>query len=464
MKTLNVNVAQGTSIHLGRHLAVEKITRPWSFMDFAKYVTPSILSIISITMYMMVDGIFVSRFVGSHGMAAVSIIMPLFSLLLGISIMMSAGGSALIGIELGAKKLEAANKHFSLLGVLLATCAVIVPCVAFAVGFENLARLLGASAVLVPYCVEYLQALILGLSVVSLQLFFEYFIRLDGKPIWALALALTGGIVNITLDYVFIVLWDMGVAGAGYASAAGIFFAVFLGAYYFFFCSENLSFVRPQWSFDFVWRTMVNGSSEMVTECSTGIKIVAFNYVILSYAGEAGVAAMAILMYLYAVFGSFHFGLSMGMQPLLSINYGAQKFCKIQEILKRTALIAGIASLCSGCIAFFFKEEIVDVFAHGQSDVVEYATHGLGVLSIAATLCSINILASGFFTSMGNGKISAFISLCNSFFLTLVFIYVFPKVFGITGVWWVVPSAEICAALLSVTLFLKSRKKYLYPA
>lgn len=439
---------------------MKKITRPWSFIDFAKYVVPSILSIMSISLYMMVDGIFISRFVGAHGMAAVNIIMPIFGLLVGIAIMVAAGGSALVGIEIGAGNKEKAKEFFSLLASLLAGASIVIPIGLYSIGLERMATLLGASEVLLPFCRDYLQAFLLGLAVVMLQLFYEFFIRLDGKPLWALALAFTGGFVNLSLDYLLIVVLDMGVTGAGYASAAGVGASVLLGTYYFLFHGENLGFIRPQWNPLFLWKTVVNGCSELITECSTAIKTVAFNYVILRYADETGVAAMAIMMYLYFLFSSFHLGLSMGIQPLISVNYGAKNHSKIKEIVQRAVLLSTSVSLVFGGIALFLREEIVNAFAKGQDSVVAYADHGLAVLSVGVTVCFITILASGFFTSVGNGKISAIISFCNSFVLTLGFIYIFPKFFGVEGVWWVIPTAEIGAASLSLYFLWKTRKRY----
>lgn len=440
---------------------MEKITRPWSFMDFTKYVAPSILSVMSISLYMMVDGIFVSRFVGASGMAAVNIIMPIFGILVGVAIMMAAGGSALVGIEIGAGNRSKAKELFSLLALVLGIGSILIPTVLYCIGFERIVRLLGASEILVPYCHEYLAAFLVGLAVVMFQLFYEFFIRLDGKPLWALCLALTGGLVNLSLDYIFIVILDMGIAGAGYASAAGIAASAILGSYYFLFKAENLSFVRPRWNLSFLWNTAVNGSSELVTESSTAIKTVAFNYVILHYADETALAAMAIMMYLYFLFSSFHVGLSMGVQPLFSVNYGAKNQGKIRELAGRVSVLATLASLCFASIAFFLRDHIVNVFAKGQLDVAAYAGHGLAVLSIAISICFITILASGFFTSMGNGKVSAVISLCNSFLLTLSFIYIFPRLFGLAGVWWVIPMAEIGAALLSLYFLWRARQRYL---
>ncbi len=437
-------------------------TQPWSVKTYIKFVLPSVMSIITISLYMMVDAIFVSRFAGPLALAGVNIIMPLFSLCLGGGIMVASGASAMVGIELGKGESDRASQYFSLVFCfLLGVTALIFFGIQF-VGGEHISRILGASKALMPYCTDYLEFFVFGMSLVVIQLFFEYFIRLDGKPMWAFAISLASGLTNGILDYWLIGHLGMGIKGAGIASSAGIGVAVTLGGLYFCFRSGSLKPTKPVWDLRFLWRTMVNGSSEMATELSSGVKILVFNLVIIQYAGEAGVAALAILMNLYFLLSSFYIGLSMGTAPVVSVNFGGKNFSKIRELVRR-ALISSIGvSILVFALAKFQGQAIVSLFTR-DPDVVNLTLEGLGIFAFTFLVNGITILASGFFTAVGNGRVSALIACLNSFVLTLGFVAVLPKYLNITGIWLSIPLAEAAAMVLSICYFLKYRPMYYRP-
>lgn len=248
----------------------------WTGKEFIKFVLPSVMSLITISLYMMVDAVFVSRYAGPMALAAVNIVMPLFNLGIGLAIMTAAGSSAIIGIELGGNRQDAANRHFSLVFCFLLVLMVVFYISIRMAGTERIARLLGASDILAPLCTAYLKVFLPGITAVLLQLFFEYFIRLDGRPGFAFLVTLASGLTNVMLDYWLIAHMGMGIRGAGIASSAGILVAVAMGIGYFAFRSVNLIPCRPVMDIAFIWRSLVNGSSEMVTDLSAGIKILVF--------------------------------------------------------------------------------------------------------------------------------------------------------------------------------------------
>ena len=314
-----------------------------------------------------------------------------------------------------------------------------------------------------PYCVAYLEVFIVGLSAVLLQLFFEYFIRLDGKPMWAFFITLASGLTNVILDYLLIVEFGMGIKGAGIASSAGILVAVILGFLYFCFKSVHLKPGWPVLDFRFLGRILVNGSSEMATELSSGVKILVFNLIIIQYAGESGVAAIAILMNLYFLLSSFHIGLIMGVAPVFSYNFGARNFSKIRQLVYQALTASIMASLLVFAFAWFQGYHLVSLFTD-DAHVFALTTRGLKIFGFTFLVNGITILASGFFTAVGNGKISALISCLNSFVLTLGFVGLLPRFFGLNGVWMSIPLAEIIAMGLSVIFFMKYRRVYVMPA
>jgi len=439
-----------------------RFAQHWAVAEFIKFALPLIMGLITISVYMMVDAVFVSRFAGPLALAAVNIIMPLFNLGIGLAIMVAAGSSAVIGFEMGEGNSEKANRHFSLV-----FCFLLAVMIAFfwggqAWGIEKIARLLGASPALLPYCTDYLGVFIFGISAVLLQLFFEYFIRLDGKPLWAFFITLASGLTNVVLDYWLIAELGMGIKGAGIASSAGILVAVILGSLYFCFFSVHLKPSRPVIDCKFLGRVLVNGSSEMATEVSSGVKILVFNLIIIQYAGESGVAAIAILMNLYFVLSAFHIGLIMGVAPVVSFNFGAQNFSKIRQLVGQALTASLGASLLVFAFARFQGLHLIRMFT-ANGHVFRLTADGLKIFGFTFLVNGITILASGFFTAAGNGKISALIACLNSFVFTLGFVSLLPGFLGLTGVWISIPLAETIAMCLSVAFFIKYKGVYLVP-
>lgn len=278
----------------------------------------------------------------------------------------------------------------------------------------------------------------------------------------ALFITIASGLTNVILDYILIVRLDMGIAGAGIASSAGILMAVVIGLVYFSLLSTHLKPTRPIGDLRFVLQSLVNGSSEMITDIASGIKILVFNLIIIQYAGEQGVAVMAIFLNLYFLMSSFHIGLIMGTAPVFSLNYGARNFCKIKQLVKQSLATSVGASL----LVFLFCQSqgvrIITLFSN-DTEVINMAVEGFTIFAFSFLVNGITILASGFFTAVGNGKISSIIAGMNSIVFTLGFVAVLPSFFGLNGVWLSVPIAELFAMLLAIGFFMKFKKRYITP-
>ena len=434
---------------------------PWSTPKYIAYITPSVLSIFTICLYMVVDAIFIARYAGTLAMASVNIVLPLFSVCFGVGIMMAAGASALVGIEVGKKENEKACKHFSLGALFLGTAMVLSWILLWAVGMERIAMLLGASEKLLPFCVTYLRVFSVGLGLVMIQIYFEYFIRLDGQPMWSFYLTLAGGITNLALDYIFIARLGMGIEGAGIASSAGIGVACMVGLGYFLFKAKTLEFKKPDMDGAFIKAALFNGSSEMVTETSSGVKTLVFNRVVLAYAGEAGVAAMTILIYLYFLFTAFYIGLSMGTAPLISINHGCQNTAKLRELVGHSIRVTSVAAVFTVLLTLFGGDALIHLFTAGEREVTDLAQAGLPILSVAFLVTGFNILSSSYFTAFNNGKISAIISLLRTFAFTIGLVIVLPPILGLQGVWLSIALAELLTLVLSLTFARRYWGRYL---
>lgn len=440
---------------------LEKIfSEKWSAAGFLKFVFPSILGIMTMAAYTMVDSIFIARFVGANGIAAVNIIMPMMHLCFGLGIMTAAGSSAIIGIELGQKKIAQAKKHFSLATLFILFLMLMIIILSKLIGFDKIAASLGASKILLPYCVDYLNFFIFGIGAVCFQIFFEYFVRLDGKPSWVLYLSIAGGVVNILFDYLFIVEFKMGMTGAGLASTLGVLSAVFLGLFYFLRKSETLKFTLPLADFKFLYNSITNGSSEMITDIATAVKTIVFNFIIIKYAGEKGVAAMSVMMSLGFLLSSVQIGLSMGIAPVFSFNFGSLNFKKIRELSKHTIVTSFTASAIAFAGAKIFGDDLVRLYLK-EEDVILIAQNGLSIFSFVFLFNGVNILSSGFFTSVNNGKISALIAILNSFVFALGFVFIFSKLFGLNGVWFSAPAAELATIMVSAYFLMKYKSVYI---
>lgn len=441
-----------------------EFSRPWNPGAFCRFVGPSVAGIVTICLYMIVDGIFIARYGGPLAMAAANIIMPLFNFSFSLGIMTAAGGFAIVGIEQGRGLQEQANGHFTLILVFLGGFTCLFWGIVAVAGLGPLCEALGATPALLPLCEIYLKYFIWGLGLVLFQVAFEYAVRLDGRPAWAFYSSVAGGLTNMGLDYLLMARLDMGIAGAGIASSAGVVVAACVGGFYFLFHARHLRPGPLLLDVKFLFRTVVNGSSEMITELSGGVKTLVFNMVILKYAGEPGVAAMAMVLYLFYAFSAVHMGLSMGVSPVISYNLGRGNFTKIRELASYSLVAGGLTCLVSFGMARFFSRPILTIFTGGHGPVMALGLAGLGIFSFTFLCNWINILASGFFTAVNNGKISALISILDTFVLTLGFVWFLPPLMGMTGIWLAVPLAEAVAAVVSLICLYAFRRRYLWPA
>ncbi|MEI8216166.1 MAG: MATE family efflux transporter [Eubacteriales bacterium] len=428
---------------------------------FYKFVMPSILMLVFISLYSIVDGMFVANFVGSDALAAINIIMPISGLILGISLMFASGSSAIVAILLGEGKKDEACEKFTLICIIAFVVGVIFGAIGF-IFIDKVILLLGATPRLYEYCKIYGQIMIFSAPFAFLGIIYEYYIRIDGRPGFTLFLYIAGGVTNLVLDYVFIVLMKMEMMGAALATATGFFVTFAIGAYYFGSGRSKIKYKRPKMELKYVRDLMINGSSAMVSELSTGITTLIFNLAVLRIAGEDGVAALSIVLYAEFLLVSAYLGFSMGVSPLISYSYGAKRFDQIAKILKYSKVFIFISSIIIFLSAEFLAPWISLIFVRPDTVVYKMATSGLELFAIAFLFIGINVFASGMFTAYANGKISAVISFSRSLVFVCLGIFILPRFFEIDGVWLTVPFAECITILLSVYFLKKYRNTYHY--
>lgn len=425
-----------------------------------KYTLPSIIMMVVMSLYTVVDGTFVSQLIGTDAFSAVNIIYPLLSFTIGLGTMFGSGITALVSTQLGQGKLKEANQNFTFIILFSILLGAILSIITF-LFLDQIIVFLGANEVIFKYCFDYAYPLAFFFFANILQFQFQNLYIADGKPYLGLILTMLGGLTNIILDYLFIATFHMGISGAALATGIGYLIPAIFGLFYFTFNSNHgIHFVKPRFNATVLKNTITNGSSEMVNYLSTSITTFLFNTIMMRLAGQNGVAAIAILLYIDFILVAISMGYAIGVAPLFSYHHGANAPHKIQKLYKisiRFNLIVGII-MCS--LTLLFSKPLALMFATPNSEVFTLAVSGLTIYAFSYLFKGTNIFASALFTAFENGKISAVLSFMRTLFFIVFFLITFSYLFGITGVWVATPVAEALA--LSIAGFCLHRFKHVY--
>lgn len=423
-----------------------------------KFAAPSIVMMVFMSLYTIVDGIFVSRFLGSNALSSLNIVYPVISVAIALSTMLGTGGSAIISKYLGEGKNERAREaltQFVVLTLLLSFVLLILS----EMFLTPISRLLGASDVLLADCRLYLGASMLFAPACMLQAVFQSFLVTAGRPGLGLLLMTGAGICNMILDYVLIVPCQMGIAGAALATGIGQCIPAVCGLCFFLFTRQDLRFCRFTFSAKEILDACYNGSSEMVSQLSNAVITFLFNIVMMSLAGEHGVAAITILLYGQFLFNAVYLGFSIGISPVIGFQYGAGDRTKLRKIYRISFLSVAISSVVIVAAAICFSPTIVAIFTKDQR-TFELASVGFRLFAVNFLFSGINITSSGFFTALSNGKVSALISFSRTLVFIVISLLILPRILGITGAWIAIPVAEFLTLLISGWMH---RKYFLVP-
>lgn len=423
---------------------------PWSLLKFA---APSIIMMTFMSLYTIVDGIFISRFVGSNALSSLNIVFPVITLAIAIGTMFSTGGNAVISKYLGEGNTKRACQcltQFVLFCVSLSIVLVVLS-ILFA---SPISRFLGATDILIDDAVIYLRIVMAFAPACILQTLFQSYFVTAGHPGMGLGLMIVAGCTNAALDYIFIAAMHMGIAGAALATGIGQCIPAVAGVVFFLFTKKELRFTRCGFYPKETAKAAFNGSSEMVTELSTAIITFLFNIILLRLAGEHGVAAITILLYGEFLFNGFYLGFAIGISPIIGFQYGAQNRHELRRLYKITFLFAAGTSLFMALLAFLLSGPITSVFTKDPQTYV-LAVAGFKLFAVNFLFSGLNITSSGFFTALSNGKTSAIISFCRTLLFTTAALLLLPRFLGITGAWIAMPVAEFCTLLVSIPIHAK---------
>ncbi len=328
---------------------------------------------------------------------------------------------------------------------------------------EPLLKFLGATEILYDYCYIYGLILILFMPVEMLQVLFQYYFVTAGKPTFGLIATICGGVANIGLDYLFIVIFDMGVAGAALATGIGFSIPAIFGLLYFIFYRKGtLYLVKTKLEIKVLGKICSNGSSEMVVNLAISVTTILYNLVMLKYLGEDGVAAITIVLYAEFLLVAIFLGYSSGVAPLLSYNFGEKNIVSLKKLFKKSLVFISTISIVMFFTARFLAGPISGIFAQKGSYVYNLALEGFEIFSFGFLFIGINVFASALFTSLSNGKISALISFLRTFLLLSIMIILLPTLFGIDFIWAAVPIAEAMSLVIATVCVIKYRKRYQY--
>lgn len=439
-----------------------KLSDHFTFGRLFRFVIPSIVMMIFTSIYGVVDGFFVSNYVGKTEFAAVNLIIPFTMILSAFGFMIGTGGSALVSMKLGQKMKQEANEIFSMLikvtiivGVILSVLGVIFT--------RDIAILLGATEDLLEPCVTYGRILLIALVPFMLQNVFQSFLVTAEKPKLGLIVTVAAGLTNMVLDFLLIGVIRGGVVGA--ALATGISQVVGGVIPLIYFCTKNSSELRlvpAKVNFRALGKACFNGSSELMTNISMSLVSMLYNLQLLKYAGENGIAAYGVIMYVNFIFVAVFIGYAIGTAPIIGYNYGSGNKVELKNVFRKSIGFNLVTGVFMCVVAILMASLLAGIFVGYDEELYEMTKRGFIFYSLSFVVMGINIYGSSFFTALSNGLVSALISFLRTLLFQMVAVLVLPLLFGLDGIWISVVVAEVMALVVTVFFFVTKKKRYGY--
>ena len=423
---------------------------------------PSIVMMIFTSIYGVVDGIFVSNFVGSEPFAAVNFIMPLIMAVGALGFMLGTGGSALVAKTLGEGKQEQANKYFSMIFYVNLTAGIVLSAAGI-LFVRPIAAALGATGQLLEDAIVYGRIMLAGNAAFMLQNSFQSFFAVAEKAKNGLYVMVAAGITNMVLDFLFIAVFRWGIAGAAAATVMSYFVGGILPIIYF--AKKNTSrlrLVKTKLYARKLLQSCANGSSEMMTNLSMSLVNMLYNIQLMKIAAENGVAAYGVIMYVNFIFAAVFLGYSIGCAPLVGYHYGADNKKELKNLLKKSVVLISVTQLVMTLLAEASASVLACIFVSYDRDLFDMTVHGFRLFSLSFLFMGMNIFGSALFTALNNGAISALISFLRTLVFQVIAILTLPAILGLDGIWLAVVTAEVLALLVTTGLVIKYQKRYYY--
>ena len=442
-----------STIQLSDHFGYRRLLR---------FTLPSIAMMIFTSIYSVVDGVFVSNFVGKTPFAAINLMMPFLMLLGIVGFMLGTGGSALVAKTIGEGRRDKANGIFSMLLVVGFLSGIVFAGLGYFF-LERIARLLGADDAMMESCLLYGRLLLLSLPFFVLQNMFQPLMVAAEKPQLGLAFTVGAGCLNILFDYLLIVVFGLGLRGAAIATITAQVAGGFVPLLYFVLPNKSLlRFVRPDFDGRALLQSVTNGMSEFFSNISMSIVSMCYNFQLMRFIGESGVAAYGVIMYVQFIFFAVFLGYAVGTAPIVSYNYGAKNHDELRNVFQRSLKIIGAMGVVLTLTLELTAGPLTKVFVGYDEDLYHLTAKAFMIYGISYLLVGFNFYASSFFTALNNGVVSAIISTTRALVFETSAVFILPAIFGVEGIWLSVTCAEVLSLVLSVAMLKKHKERYHY--
>ena len=441
------------TIQLSDHFTYKKLLR---------FCFPPVVMMVFTSIYGVVDGLFVSNFVGKIPFAAINLVMPVVMILGGFGFMIGTGGSALVARTMGQGDKAKANRYFTMMVYLTLICGVILSAIGIAF-MRPIALRLGATGAMIEDCVTYGRLTLLFNTAFMLQNVFQTFLATAEKPKLGLWATVAAGVANMALDALFIAGFKWGVAGAALATGISECIGGLLPLIYFLRPNRSLlRLVKTGIEGRALIKACANGASELMSTISGSLVSMLYNFQLLRFAGENGVAAYGVLMYMQFIFVAVFIGYTIGTAPIVGYHFGAGNHRELKNMLGKGLFLMGMAGLIMLALAQTLSSPLAKIFVGYDEGLFEMTRHAFKVFAFSFILAGANIFASSFFTALNNGGVSAAISFLRTLVFQTMSVMILPMIFDLDGIWWAITVAEICAFIISGTFLFAKRNKYHY--
>lgn len=440
-------------IQLSEHFTYKKLLR---------FVLPSIVMMIFTSIYGVVDGLFVSNYVGKTAFAAVNLVMPLLMMLSALGFMMGTGGSAIVAKTLGQGDKERANRYFSMM-VYVTMAGGVVLTVLGLIFLRPIVTALGAEGGMIGECLIYGRISLASLTFFMVQNVFQSFFVAAEKPHLGLGVMVAAGVTNMVLDYLFIAILGWGIAGAAAATAAGETVGGIVPLIYF--SRKNTSLLRltkTKIKGKILLKACTNGSSELMTNLSMSLVNMLYNVQLMKLAGADGVAAYGVIMYVNFIFLATFIGYSIGSAPIVGYHFGAQNHYELKNLFRKSMRLIGGWGVLLMLLAFALSGPLAQFFVGYDAELLAMTSHGLRLYALAFLVSGFNIYGSAFFTALNNGLVSAVISFLRTLVFQMAAVLILPRLLGLNGIWLAILVAELLALGVTLQFFIRKKKVYHY--
>ncbi|MBQ8540027.1 MAG: MATE family efflux transporter [Clostridia bacterium] len=439
-----------------------KLSDHFTLRRLLKFVFPSIVMMVFTSIYGVVDGLFVSNYAGKDAFTAVNLIYPFIMVLGAVGFMIGTGGTAIVAKTLGEGEGRLANRYFSFL-VYVTIVFGAATAIAGIVLLRPMAQLLGAEGVMVDYCVTYGRIILCALPFFMLQNIFQSFFVSAEKPQLGLFVTVMAGLTNIVLDYVLVGVIPLGLVGAAVATAISQTVGGLVPFLYFAFPNSSvLRLTKTKIYPAVLLKTCSNGMSELLGNISMSLVSMLYNFKLIEVAGNDGVAAYGVIMYLQFIFVSIFIGYAIGSAPIISYNYGAGNERELKGVFRKSLILMVGTGVAMALASFLLSNPLSKVFVGYDEKLFTMTVRGFKLFSVAFLACGVNIFASSFFTALNNGLVSAILSVLRTVVFQVIFVLALPLLWGLDGIWFSSPMTEIVSVVVSVVFFMALKNKYKY--